>query len=355
MLNNNVRSALMRHGWFLEPGAYVMVDGQYGSTGKGLMAGVLAEYGENLITMVTTNAGPNSGHTYVKEDGGNIVTTQLPIASALLGDNVKTVINGGALVNPGKLGGELSLYMSGAKPIWLHENAAVISDSLSANFNPGSADAIASTGKGTGPAIAGKALRMPVTAKYLDAPIAGAQIVSLPPLGMFCRDEVVFVETAQGFSLGDINGFYPYVTSRECTVSRAIADAGIPPSAVRKTMMTVRTLPIRVGNTSLGNSGPCYPDQREMTWEEVGKEPETTTVTGRQRRIFTWSRDQFIDAVAANAPDAVFLNFCNYIGRADAQELAAHIRADYREVMGEALPLLLTGWGPKASDVEVWN
>src|SRR5262245_64787370 len=91
-----------------------------------------------------------------------------------------------------------------------------------------------------------------------------------------------------------------------------MADAGMPPSFHRKTIMVVRTFPIRVGNTE-NTSGPVYNDQDEMTWAAIGVEPEMTTVTGRIRRVFTWSAEQFKNSLEVLNPDAIVLTFCDYL------------------------------------------
>ncbi len=99
-----------------------------------------------------------------------------------------------------------------------------------------------------------------------------------------------------------------------------MADALIHPSFLGEVMMSLRTFPIRVGNivnkeTGIreGWSGPHYFDQEEVSFEDLGVEPELTTVTKRVRRIFTFSLEQYRQADAANRPSQVFLNFCNYL------------------------------------------
>jgi adenylosuccinate synthase len=107
--------------------------------------------------------------------------------------------------------------------------------------------------------------------------------------------------------------YYPYVTTRESTAAGIIAEAGIPPSAVRDVIGVFRTLPIRVG----GNSGPT--GARELDWPEVNEragyevEPERTTVTNRVRRIFEFSHVDFKHAVAVNAPTCLFMTFADYL------------------------------------------
>src|SRR5690554_3156172 len=68
---------LRDYGWFSVPGAYVSVDGQFGSTGKGVINGLLAELFPTRVDVVVSNAGPNSGHTAYLE-GEKIVLKQLP-------------------------------------------------------------------------------------------------------------------------------------------------------------------------------------------------------------------------------------------------------------------------------------
>ena len=54
-----------------------------------------------------------------------------------------------------------------------------------------------------------------------------------------------------------------------------------------------RVYPIRVA----GNSGSM---QGETTWEDLGLEPETTTVTHKVRRVGEWDPGLIRDAVTAN-------------------------------------------------------
>jgi len=363
-------------GWFEQPGAYVLVDGQFGSTGKGLMAGVLAEYGAGAITHCTTNAGPNSGHTAYLESGyrapdptatveealpreRKIVTQQVPVASAflsLMGYPNVTYINAGAMVEEEILRREVEEWLD-YRSVYIHPNAAMITpDDVTADKLVVSA--IAGTGKGTGPALARKVMRDPrATAESVYQPM-------LPPATHgFQRTwdrfwdwdrDVVFVETAQGYSLGlNSSRFYPHVTSRECTVMQALADARIPAQMLRKVIACFRTFPIRVGNTE-NSSGDCYIDQHEISFADIGQPDEITTVTKRVRRLFTWSRLQFRESIAANRPDVIFLNFMNYLPEDERADFVADVVFDYERVMGKLPDAILAGYGPRSSDVVVW-
>lgn len=352
--------------WFNKPGAYVLVDGQFGSTGKGLLAGVLARHGAGAITHCTTNAGPNSGHTaYLESYGGNserkIVTQQVPVASAflsLMGYSCHTLINAGAMIEEEILRREVEEWLD-YKTVFIHPNAAMISpDDVVADKLVVSA--IAGTGKGTGPALANKVMRLPhATAESIYQPmLPGTSPDGFERTWDWFWDwtkDVVFVETAQGYSLGlNSSRFYPNVTSRECTVQQALADARIPAQMLRKVVSCFRTYPIRVGNTE-NSSGGWYPDQTETSFAAIGQPDEITTVTKRVRRIASWSRIQFRESVACNRPDVVFINFMNYLPENKWDEFLNLMLIDYIAVMGHKPEAVLIGTGPRSRDVAVWN
>lgn len=341
--------------WFRDQGAYVLVDGQYGSTGKGLFAHHIMEQSVYMPNWITTNAGPNSGHTTY--DGGvKIVSKQIPISTIIShrrGNPVRTLLNAGAVISPGILLDELNTLTPGAKVPFIHPCAAVIT-ARHIERDASTLRAIAGTGKGIGPAIQDKIGRV-------DGSIASDLYFPVLPVNegrtwdnfWDWRQDRVFVETAQGFSLGLNSSFYPNVTSRECTVMQALADARIPVQKLKKVAMTVRTFPIRVGNTE-NTSGEWYDDQQEIEWGDLQVEPERTTVTNRIRRVATWSRDQFRDGVAANRPQVLFLNFLNYLTREEAPKFIENLFSDYMMIMGHT-PECYYGFGPRVEDIyDVW-
>lgn len=340
-------------GWFDKPGAYVLVDGQYGSTGKGLLAAYLAHQGAGRINVVTTNAGPNSGHTAYL-DGIKIMTQQIPVASVVLktiDKPVLTYLNAGAIVDYPTLMLEVGRHR--VTP-FVHPCAALITNK-DREEDQKTTDNIASTGKGVGPAMMMKIARKQhaddATVKTILAPFLPEGRHSWDNFWDWSKD-VVFVETAQGFSLGlNTAKFYPHVTSRECTVMQAIADARIPVDMVRRSVATFRTFPIRVGNTATGYSGDCYSDQQETTWEAIGQTPELTSVTKRVRRVFTWSDSQFGEAVSVNRPDSIFLNFCNYLSEEQLRELVQKMQSIYFLVMGRSPLNFMLGFSERTEDI----
>ena len=341
---------LRAKGWFSDYGAYVLVDGQFGSTGKGLAEQCLALMFGSRVTHVTTNAGPNSGHTtYDHDTGGKIITKQIPSFSttlARLNRQPQLILNAGALVDPDILLAELRAFPGIRLQVHPHA-AAILPEHKEAPIS--SILQVASTNKGTGPALAAKVLREKFAVvehrhEFRRIPQSAAN--------WNWDRHCVFVSTAQGFSLGLNSGFYPYTTCRECTVQQALADASIPARRLRKVIATYRTYPIRVGNTQAGSSGPGYPDQIELDWATLGVEPETTTVTGRVRRVFTWSDIQFTQSIQANEPDAFFLNFINYFKTVhEAQSFVVRVWELYKSVRGGDPDFIMLGFGPRHSDV----
>jgi adenylosuccinate synthase len=303
---------------FEDKGAHVLVDGQYGSTGKGVLAAWLAlqakEQGREFAGVIS-NAGPNSGHTFYHE-GEKHVLKQLPtfaVASTLMGRYAPAYLSAGAVINPEILLAEAKKYPD--QYIMIHPRAVLIRPEDIEAEHSGTVLAVAGTASGTGAAIARKVLRDPEAVFESWARRNGHRMpgnVALFPYIPDVRKMPYFVEVSQGFSLGINQQFYPKGTSRECTVQQAISDASIPARHVSKVYASFRTFPIRVGNFGGHSSGGWYGDQLETRWDDLGLQPELTTVTQRIRRIATFSAQQFRDAVRVNDPDWVFVNFLNY-------------------------------------------
>lgn len=121
-------------------------------------------------------------------------------------------------------------------------------------------------------------------------------------------------------------------------------------------MVVLRTFPIRVGHIvengqTLGESGGCYADQKETSWEELGVEAEITTVTKRIRRVFTFSKQQIVDTFTLCRPDVVFLSFCNYAkGRDYLDQIDSAIYQASRMTWMPP-PRVVYQWGPTTEDI----
>lgn len=321
----------------------VIVDLQFGSTGKGLIAGYLAKL--NKYDMVINANMPNAGHTFIDATGREWIHKVLP--NGIVSDSVQIVgLGAGSVFKLEQLDKEYSdssdLMLS--KKLIIHESAVVLSEEHR-NIEQQNMSKISSTMQGSGAALIEKIMRNPESTKLLakDA-LKGTKyehnvVSNAEWLKHLFNAESILLEGAQGYSLGVSSGFWPYCTSRDCTPARFLADCGVPVSWLRDVIGTARCHPIRVGSTPDGYSGDVYSDQEETTWEEIGVPAELTTVTKRERRVFTFSEVQMQEAILACQPTKVFLNFCNYDD-------------DLAEEVTEFINFILNCYGPEDARVE---
>lgn len=343
----------------------MIVDLQYGSTGKGLIAGHLAMT-RNYDTAVCAFA-TNAGHTYInRAEGINMMTQQLP--TSICSPKVKNILLGpGALIHPETLAAELdrySAYMVGKRLI-IHPQACVVENYHKDLEIEWGMSKMGSTTKGVGAAAIERIRRSPkdpVTARpRLSKPyhyeLDKYVVTESDYRAVLDQSESCIVEGAQGFGLSMYHGFYPFTTSRDVTPWQIAADCGLPFkwAPYINVVGTLRTFPIRVNNRD-GTSGPGYPDQEELSWESLGIAPELTTVTKLPRRIFTFSDQQLVDALwhcgtyYQNAK--LFLNFANYHGpdKSKTEALIKMIETP-RDYCLNVPKVEWIGYGPDDSDI----
>lgn len=325
----------------------VIIDGQYGSTGKGLLAGYLGCQGGFDVAAIT--ASPNSGHTCLIGDR-KIVTSHLPI-SGLVHEESVIYLTAASTIHMLTFIDEVKKYKVRPGRLIVHPRATIISDDdiLAEGLE---LDRIGSTKKGAGYAAANKLRRKAWLAEHHEYIDLYATVAPLENV----KNDTILMEVPQGFDLSINSGLsYPYCTSREVTVSQALSDLGAHPRDLGKVFMTLRTYPIRVANPVdhkgevVGTSGPCYDDQHEITWESLGVEPELTTVTKKVRRVFTFSEQQTAKALSVLRPDFIFLNFMNYLrDTLEWNDLMVKIQSRFDP---GHVPEFLYGFGPQVTDV----
>lgn len=342
---------------------HMVMDFQFGSTGKGLLAGYLAK--RNDYDTAVCSFATNAGHTYIdKERGIEMMTQQLP--TAISSPTVKTILIGpGALVHLPTLFEEIVRYgfMLGGKKLIIHPRAAIVTDAHMVQEEMSSMTKIGSTAKGIGAAMIQRILRSPDNMNVAGAP----KYKSILELHNIVVDDVeyrkcleeaenVIIEGAQGFSLSLYHGFYPYCTSRDVTPWQIAADCGLPFkwACYIQVYGTLRTYPIRVNNRD-GTSGPGYPDQTEIKWSDIGVPAELTTVTKLRRRLFTFSQEQMVQALwhcGQYWHTHLFLNFANYHGpdKSKTEELIHQIES-HKPLAMNPPKVEFIGYGPDDSDV----
>lgn len=326
-----------------------IVDCQFGSTGKGLLAGYMGIYEEPHVLCMAPS--PNAGHTLVHEDGTKTIHKMLPLGIA--SPYLKRIYLGpGSVLDMDRLLEEY-LALPRRVELWVHRNAAVVRPHHLAEEGAGGL-APGSTRSGAGSAFIDKVRRRPGTKLFGDAVVGHplgqlVHVVDTPEAqGMLFAAERIQVEGCQGYSLSVHHGFYPYCTSRDVTTAQLAADCGIPFDIARiaRVIGSLRTYPIRVANRPEAgeHSGPTYSDSAEITFSDLGQEQELTTVTKLPRRIFSFSRLQALEAIQQNGVDEVFLNFAQY---PPSYDILAGIVDELRLMTDVAF----AGFGPKITDV----
>lgn len=348
----------------VQPGKMAfLTGGQFGSEAKGCASAWLAyemTKRDVQFDICTTSAGVQSGHTSIHFDKRR-VSYHLPTAPFIFQDEYGvfdgiTYLNAGSVIDAVAL--EKELVDTGYRgTLLIHPRAAVVTDEdrEAENKKDSTATKIASTRKGVGSAISRKVQRSAKLAK--DEPYL-KQFVRQIDINHYLREgKTALCEIPQGVSLSLNHApFYPNCTSRDCYPGEALAMAGAHHMFGGAVMVVLRTYPIRVGHIvekgkMLGKSGDVYPDQRELTWEEVGQAKEFTTVTGRVRRVFSFSAQQLRETFSLCRPDVVFLSFVNYCKTQDELKAIESAILSVSKELYMPPPRLVYEFGPTSEDV----
>ncbi len=300
----------------------VVIDLQYGSTAKGKICARLAKTGKYDASVRVQSI--QAGHTiYYKGEAFKMQT--IPVA--WVDPNVDLILGAGIFIKKSLLLKEIEMIneaMGGdvRKRLYLDYRANYITQAdIDAESSNELTRKIGSTGEGAGSSLIRKIWRKDEPTRVEDDDWAirnGLKVVDTIER-MNDYSNKILLEGCQGTMLSvHTSPEYPFVTSRECTVSGIASEAGISPKDIDEIHGVFRTYPIRVG----GNSGKT--DGEELTWEEIAKRsgydslvPEITTVTKRQRRIFEFSVKEMKHAIMVNKPTHYHITFADYINRED--------------------------------------
>ena len=299
----------------------IIVGCQYGSEGKGLVAGMLAE--KNKYNWIVSVNSAQAGHT-VKYRNDYIVTRQLP-SGAVKNHEANILIGAGAIVNPKVLIAEIEylekmIGISIMDRLFIHKSVISIDDScIDEERNKlNLLDKIGSTCEGVGVANSRRAIR---TARLLfdyflrDPDLYHNYLNKIK----WVDDSLhivgnVLLEGSQGFGLSIFSKHYPQCTSRDTTTAAFLSYARLSPRNIQHIYGVYRTFPIRVA----GNSGYMF---NEISWENLAKMSgydslqEITTVTKRVRRVGMWDSQLAQEATKVNGVNRPILTFGNYLDK----------------------------------------
>lgn len=306
----------------------------FGSEGKGNVAAYLGE--RNKLDLCISNNSPNAGHCY-KENGGtgeSHIIKMLPV-SGIVNKESNILLGSGSVINLDRLLEEIKTYDVGNR-LLISATAPVVNKECIA-YEEEHLRYISSTFQGTGAAIGFKAMRSPKIKLVKD----------YPELEKYCHKHIADIilnrlgtcgytglaEICQGYGLSVDSEMYPFTTSRPVNVGQALAYLDVPPSIVGDVIGIARTYIIRVGNVPDGYSGDTFFDSKELSWEEMSKKLgynvlEKTTVTKRVRRVFSFSRYLFEQAVRRNGVNVLYVTFADYLIGKERQDFIDYVTSN---------------------------
>jgi len=241
--------------------------------GKGKIISYLSKK-DNPSIVVRGGAGPNAGHT-IKDGSTTYKVRMLP--SGFLNKNAKVMIGPGVVVNPDVFFKEIQEYGVSGRA-FLDKHCGIIEQNHLEQDSKGRLkEKIGSTGSGTGPANAERAMRTLKMANEIES--LSSYVVDVPgEINSALKNQKnVLVEGTQGTHLSLWHGTYPFVTSKDVTASGICADVGLGPKNVDEVMVVFKAYLTRVGTGPMDNELSAE-ETEQKGWAEFG------TVTGRPRR-----------------------------------------------------------------------
>ena len=188
---------------------------------------------------------------------------------------------------------------------------------------------IGSTGQGVGAATSRRIMQRNLETKLArDVPDLKPFMCNALEIlqDTFAANGRVCLEGTQGTGLSLYHGSYPYVTSRDTTVSGCLAEAGIPPGKVRRVVMVCRTYPIRVESPDGSTSGPmsqeisleAISERSGISLEELER-TERTSTTDRERRIGEFRLGPLAKGVVVESSDRYSVDFFRLLDHQESE------------------------------------
>ena len=394
----------------------VLLDGGAGSSGKGKVASFVGQYADNWQFCCNAFMS-NAAHIVVDNNGQKYLYQALNSVAHLKSRYEKMYLCGGAVMELKPLLSEIQQHSLTPKTLGINPLMAIVQQK-DVDYERGVCDfegnkignvqsdcmKLGSTLHGVGAARARRILRRSDVLLARDVPELKPFLcwTDREMMDRLERGQAGFMEIAQGYQLGYLGQFYPKATSRNCTVAAGLDDCGLPPSVVEDVIVNFRTFPIRVNSNKYvnsetnailtaedmdamrdegraglikilkGDSGGCYDDQHEITWDEVTASSgiksidpnaeirERTSLTKLERRVYTFSKQNLRDALRFNQGSGktyVSINFMNYVDASlSAYNTTEKVRQWLRENVELNSPkeeLKFLGTGPKTDDMIV--
>ena len=327
-------------------GATIVIGGFFGDEGKGKIISYLAQK-DNPTIVVRGGAGPNAGHT-IKDGDKTYKVRMLP--SGFLNKNSRVMIGPGVVVNPDVFLKEVNDFGSEGRSFLDNHCGIIEQDHLDADSQGRLKEKIGSTGSGTGPANAERAMRTLKMAKEIESLQSYLIDVPLEINSALDRNQNVLIEGTQGTHLSLWHGTYPYVTSKDVTASGICADVGVGPKRIDDVIVVFKSYLTRVGTGPM--NGELSPEETsEKGWEEFG------TVTGRLRRAAEFDFELASRAIMLSSANQISITkldvrFPGCAGAQSMDQLDSESKSFIKNIEDRlGVPVTLIGTGAGVNDI----
>jgi adenylosuccinate synthase len=324
----------------------VVVDGFFGDGGKGKIVSYLA-IADDVAICARGGVGPNAGHTVVQ--GGKKYKLRM-VPCGFINSKTIQLIGPGVVVSP-------EIVLKEIEDTKIHDRfgldpqCAIIEEKHIAADRKGHLKTkIGTTGTGTGPCNAERALRIAKMAR--DIPELSNYIMDVPIIINDALDhkENVLIEGTQGTFISLYHGGYPYVTSNDVCASAICSDVGIGPTRVNEVVLVCKAYVTRVGAGPLDGEI-SFQEAIKRGWDEYG------TVTGRQRRAAPFNynlakRAAIINGATQIAVTKLDILFPECKGSSDYDSLPQEAKKFLSKIENEVgVPVTLIGTGPGVKEI----
>jgi len=272
------------------------------------------------------------------------------LPSGFLNKDAKVMIGPGVVVNPDVFFKEIEEYDVSGRA-FLDKHCGIIEQNhLDQDSKGRLKDTIGSTGSGTGPANAERAMRTLKMAKDIES--LSSYVIDVPDeVNSALKDQKnVLIEGTQGTHLSLWHGTYPFVTSKDVTASGICADIGIGPKRVDEVLVVFKAYLTRVGTGPMPNELSAE-ETEQKGWAEFG------TVTGRPRRAAEFDFELAQRAIMLNSATQLSITkldvrFPECAGIKSESELSTEAKSFIKNIEDKLkIPVTLIGTGPFVNDI----
>ena len=259
------------------------------------------------------------------------------------------MIGPGVVINPDILKEEIRDFEADGRA-FIDKNCGVITERHISIDSKGELSAkIGSTGSGTGPANADRAMRSLSMAKDIES--LNSLVIDVPAQlnEAISSGSNILVEGTQGTFLSLWHGTYPFVTSKDVTASGICADVGLGPTKIDQVLIVFKAYVTRVGEGPLDNELSTK-DIESRGWTEFG------TVTGRPRRAADFDYNLARRAIMLNGATQIAITkldvlFTDCAGKQTFEELSKDAQAFIANIESRLnTPVTIIGTGPNIND-----